>query len=352
MVNYKSIKIGNHIIDKDSEVFIIAELSANHNGSLQVAIDSIKAAKRAGANAIKLQTYTPDTITINSRNQDFRIKEGTIWDGKFLYDLYKEAYTPWEWHPILFEEAKKQGLICFSSPFDFSAIDFLEKIDTPAYKIASFEITDIPLIEYAASKGKPMIISTGIAGIEDIELAIVACRKMNNNQIILLKCTSSYPAPIEEANLLMIPDFVTRFGVFSGLSDHTMGITVPVVATSLGAKVIEKHFIIDRSIGGPDSSFSLDENEFSLMVKTVRVAEKALGSVDYELTEKQKKGRAFSRSLYVVEDVKKGELLSPQNIRSIRPGFGLHPKHYKNVINKKAKTDIKKGNALKWEDIE
>ncbi|QQS49719.1 MAG: pseudaminic acid synthase [Bacteroidota bacterium] len=352
MGNDGSIKIGKHLFERNSRVFIIAELSANHNGSLQVAIDTIKAAKRAGADAIKLQTYTPDTITLNSRNKDFRINEDTIWDGKYLYDLYKEAYTPWDWHPILFEEARKHDLICFSSPFDFSAVDFLESLNTPAYKIASFEITDIPLIEYAASKGKPMIISTGIADIEDIELAIETCRKINNHQIILLKCTSSYPAPIDEANLLMIPDFMKRFGVYAGLSDHTMGITVPIVATSLGAKVIEKHFIIDRSIGGPDSSFSLDEKEFTQMVKAVREAEKAIGIVDYELTQKQKRGRSFSRSLYIVEDIKKGDLFSSQNIRSIRPGFGLHPKHFKDVINKKAKSNIKKGNALKWDDIE
>ena len=280
-------------------VFIAAELSGNHNGSLENAISTIKAAKRAGADAIKLQTYTPDTITIDCDKEDFRIK-GTIWDGKTLYKLYKEAHTPWEWHKTLFDVAREEGLICFSSPFDKTAVDFLEDLNTPAYKIASFEITDIPLIEYVASKGKPVIISTGIAGLEDIELAIDACRRQDNNQIILLKCTSSYPAPIEEANLAMIPDMAKRFGVITGLSDHTLGITVSIAATVLGARVIEKHFILHRSIGGPDASFSLDENEFAVMVNAVREAEMAIGEVDYTLTEKIKTSRVFSRSLYVV----------------------------------------------------
>lgn len=323
-------KIGSFQIGKS--VFVIAELSANHNGSLENALQTIKAAKRSGADAIKLQTYTPDTITINSQKDDFIIKGGTVWDGKNFYELYKEAYTPWEWHEQLFKCAKEEGLICFSSPFDKTAVDFLEELNTPAYKIASFEITDIPLIEYAASKGKPIILSTGIAELEDIELAIDACKRMGNNQIALLKCTSSYPAPIEEANMAMIPEFKKRFGVIPGLSDHTIGSTVPIVATTLGAKIIEKHFIIDRSIGGPDASFSMNEKEFTDMVKAVREAEKALGHVTFELTEKQKKGKDFCRSLYVVQDVKKGEIISEENLKSIRPGFGLHPKYYKELI--------------------
>lgn len=344
-------KIGNFTIDKDSPVFIIAELSANHNGLLEVALETIKAAKRAGADAIKLQTYTADTITIDCKKDDFKIKQGTIWDGKYLYDLYKEAYTPWEWHAELFETAKQEGLICFSSPFDITAVDFLEKLNTPAYKIASFEITDIPLIEYVASKGKPIILSTGIATNEDIELALDACHRMGNTDIALLKCTSSYPAPIEEANMVMIKDLAERFNVITGLSDHTMGATVPVVATCFGAKIIEKHFILDRSIGGPDASFSMDEKEFTAMVKSVREAEKAIGVVDYNLTEKQKKGREFSRSLYVVEDIKAGELITEQNIRSIRPGFGMHPKYYSEVIGKRPSVDIKRGTPLKWNHI-
>ncbi len=343
--------IGNFKISKDGPVFIIAELSANHNGSLDNALATIKAAKRVGADAIKLQTYTADTITIDSKTDDFRLKQGTIWDGKYLYDLYKEAYTPWEWHEQLFKAAEDEGLVCFSSPFDNTAVDLLESLNAPAYKIASFEITDIPLIEYVASKGKPVIISTGIAELEDIQLALDACKRQGNNNIALLKCTSSYPAPVEEANMLMVKDLSERFNVISGLSDHTMGISVPIVATSLGAKIIEKHFILDRAIGGPDASFSLNEEEFFAMVKSVREAEKAIGEVNYNLTDKQKSGREFSRSLYIVNDVKAGEVLTEANIKSIRPGYGMHPKHYKEVIGKKFTKDFPKGTALKRELI-
>lgn len=335
-------QIGKFKIDQKSPVFIIAELSANHNGSLDVAIETIRAAKRAGADCIKLQTYTADTITIDSKKDDFRIG-GTIWEGRYLHDLYQEAYTPWEWHAALFEAAKQEGLICFSSPFDPTSVDLLEELNTPAYKIASFEITDIPLIELVASKGKPVIISTGIAEEADIELALDACRRMGNHDVALLKCTSSYPAPIEEANLIMVQDFARRYGVVSGLSDHTIGSTAPVVATCFGAKIIEKHFILDRSIGGPDASFSMNEEEFSQMVKAVREAEKAIGVVDYSLTEKQRKGKDFSRSLYVVKDIKKGDLISAENVRSVRPGFGLHPKHFKEVLGKPSNSDIEKG---------
>ena len=289
-------KIGKYKIATDSPVFIIAELSANHNGSLETALETVKAAKRAGADCIKLQTYTADTITIDSDKDDFKIK-GTIWEGKNLYKLYQEAYTPWEWHKEIMEVAKNEGLLCFSSPFDKTAVDFLEDLEVPAYKIASFEITDIPLIEYVASKDKPVIISTGIAEKEDIELALDACHRMGNKDIVVLKCTSSYPAPIEEANMIMVKDIAERYGVISGLSDHTLGTTVPVVATAFGAKIIEKHFILNKSVGGPDASFSLDEKEFSEMVKAVREAEKAIGKVDYTLTEKQIKGKDFSRSL-------------------------------------------------------
>lgn len=344
-------KIGSRNIGGDSSVFIIAELSANHNGSLDNALETIKAAKRAGADCIKLQTYTADTMTINSKKDDFRLKQGTLWDDKYFYDLYLEAYTPWEWHKQLFEAAEAEGLICFSSPFDFTAVDLLEDLNTPAYKIASFEITDIPLIEYVASKGKPVIISTGIAEIEDIELALDACKRMGNTDIALLKCTSSYPAPIEEANLIMIKDLADRFGVISGLSDHTMGSTGPVVATVLGAKIIEKHFILDRAIGGPDASFSMNEQEFTDMVKAVREAEKAVGTIDYSLTDKQQKGREFCRSLYVVKDMKAGEEITKENVRSIRPGYGMHPKFYNEIMGTKVKTDISVGTALSWELI-
>jgi pseudaminic acid synthase len=342
-----SIFINNFEISPSSnKVFIIAELSANHNGSLENALAHVKAAKQTGADAIKLQTYTADTITIDAKTDDFRLKQGTIWDGKYLHELYKEAYTPWEWHQQIFDAAKAEGLICFSSPFDFTAVDLLENLSAPAYKIASFEITDIPLIEYTAAKGKPIIISTGIAEEEDIQLAVDACKRMGNHQIILLKCTSSYPAPINEANMIMIPDLAKRFGVMAGLSDHTMGMTVPVVATTLGAKVIEKHFIIDRSIGGPDASFSMNVEEFTAMVKAVREAEQAVGVVDYHLTAKQKSGREFSRSLYIVKDVKAGEKLTKENVRSIRPGYGLHPKYYYEVLEKTFKADHPKGTRL------
>jgi pseudaminic acid synthase len=343
-------KIGNYNIGTNSNVFIIAELSANHNGSLETAIETIKAAKRAGANCIKLQTYTAETITLDSDREDFIIK-GTIWNGQRLFSLYKEAYTPWEWHKKLFEIANEEGLVCFSSPFDKSAVDFLETLDTPAYKIASFEITDIPLIEYVASKNKPIIISTGIAEIEDIELAIEACRRMGNNDIALLKCTSSYPAPINEANLIMIKDFARKFNVVSGLSDHTLGATVPIVATVFGASIIEKHFILDRSIGGPDASFSMNENEFKSMVDSIREAEKSIGNIDYTLTPKQFDGRKFSRSLYVVKDIQEGECVTDDNVKSIRPGFSLHPKYFEKISGKIFKKSKKKGDRIYLDDF-
>jgi len=338
-------KIENIEINNSSAVFIIAELSANHNGSLETAIETIKAAKRAGADCIKLQTYTADTMTIDCDKDDFIIR-GTIWDGQNLHKLYQEAYTPWEWHEELMRVAKEEGLVCFSSPFDKTSVDFLETLNVPAYKIASFEITDLPLIEYVALKGKPIILSTGIAEQADIELALDACIRMGNNDIALLKCTSSYPAPIEEANMCMVKDLAERYNVISGLSDHTMGVTVPIVATCFGAKIIEKHFILDRSIGGPDASFSMNEEEFTAMVKAVREAESAIGKVDYTLTEKQAKGKYFSRSLYLVDDVRAGDLITEDNIRSIRPGFGMHPKYLNDVLGKKFVKDVERGTRL------
>lgn len=326
--------------------FIIAELSANHNGDVNVALETIRAAKRAGADAIKLQTYTADTLTIDCKNEHFQINHGTAWDGEYLYDLYKRAYTPWEWHAEIYKVAKEEGLVCFSSPFDNTAVDFLEKLDSPIYKIASFEIQDIPLIEYAASKGKPMIISTGIAEIEDIELAIETCKKVGNEDITILKCTSAYPADPKDANLMTIPDIKKRFGVKAGLSDHTLGIEGPVVATILGATVIEKHFILDKSIGGPDAHFSLDEKEFTEMVKAVRKAEEMLGKVDYEMTEKKKKSRQFSRSLFIVKDVKAGDKITLENVRSIRPGFGMHPKFLNDLLGKVFQRDFPKGTPM------
>jgi len=325
---------------------IVAELSANHNGKKSIAINTIKAAKRAGADAVKLQTYTADTLTLNCHNDDFKIKQGTLWDGRYFYDLYKEAYTPWEWHEELFHVAREEGLICFSTPFDKTAVDFLEELNNPIYKIASFEITDVNLIEYAAKKMKPMVISTGIATLVDIQLAVDTCRKVGNNDITLLKCTSSYPAPIDEANLMMIPDLAKHFGVKSGLSDHTIGSVSAIVAVTLGAVMIEKHFIIDRSIGGPDAAFSMNEGEFSRMVQDIRCAEKAIGRVDYEPTEKMLSGRVFSRSLYVAEDMKKGEIITEQNVRSVRPGYGLHPKYLKEILGKKVNRDLIKGTRV------
>ena len=329
-----------------NKCFIIAELSANHGGELDIALETIRAAKRAGADAIKIQTYTADTITLNSNKDCFKINQGTHWDGMYLHDLYKEASLPWDWHKEIFRVAKEEGLVCFSSPFDHTAIDFLEELETPIYKIASFEITDIPLIEYAASKQKPMIISTGIAEVSDIELAIETCKKVGNNDITILKCTSAYPADPKDANLLTIPDIKSRFGVKAGLSDHTMGIEGPVVAVALGATVIEKHFILDKSIGGPDAHFSLDEKEFTEMVNAVRKAEEMMGVVDYKMTEKKKKSRQFSRSLFIVKDVKAGEKITKKNVRSIRPGFGMHPKYYNEIIGHTFVKNLKKGTPL------
>lgn len=338
-------KIGSFDFETDG-VFIIAELSANHGGDISIARDTIKAAKELGANAIKLQTYTADTITLDSENEDFVIKGGTLWDNRKLYDLYQEAHLPWEWHEELFEYARNIGIDIFSSPFDKSAVDFLEQFSPSAYKIASFEITDYELIRYAASKGKPVIISTGIATIDEIQDAVDICRNEGNHDIILLKCTSAYPAPLDEANLQTIPNLAETFGVVSGFSDHTLGLIAPVVAVALGAKVIEKHFILDKAIGGADVEFSLDKEEFSNMVKAVRDAEKLLGEVDYSMTEKKNKSRRFSRSLYVSKDIKKGDAFTEANIRSVRPGYGLHPKYLKNVLAEVADKDYAFGERL------
>jgi pseudaminic acid synthase len=343
-------KIGNREIGAGHPVFIIAELSANHNGSLETAVETIRAAKRSGADAIKLQTYTADTITLKCDKDDFKIK-GTLWDGRYLHDLYQEAYTPWEWHQTLFDVAKQEGLLCFSSPFDRSAVDFLENIDCPAYKIASFEITDIPLIEYVASKGKPVIISTGIANLEDIQLAVDTCKKAGNNQIALLKCTSSYPAPVNEANMVMVKKLAHDFNVISGLSDHTMGSTVPIVSVCFGAKIIEKHFILDRTLGGPDAAFSMNEIEFTDMVKAVREAESAIGIESYNLTEKQEAGKVFSRSLYISKDIIAGEILTEDHIKSVRPGMGLHPKYYNEILGKKVKRHLSIGDRIDLKDL-
>ena len=331
--------------------FIIAELSANHNGSLEFAKETIRAAKRAGADAIKLQTYKADTITLDVKESQFKINHGTEWDGRYLYDLYEEAHLPWEWHQELFETAAIEGLICFSSPFDPTAVDLLETLNVPAYKIASYEITDIPLIELVASKGKPIIFSTGIAGEDDIKLAVEACKKQGNDQIIILKCTSAYPTPPEQANLATISEIANRFNVMAGFSDHTLGIVAPVLSVAYGARVIEKHFILDKSDGGVDSHFSLDEREFQEMVDAVRIAEKMTGEANFEITDKMKGQRDFSRSLYVVEDIKKGNLITEFNVRSIRPGYGLHPKYYREILGKKVNTDVMKGTPMSFDFV-
>lgn len=344
-------KIG-HFDLESTHTFIIAELSANHGHSIETAKETIRAAKKAGADAIKLQTYTADTLTLNCTQEDFVVKGGTLWDNKTLHELYQEAYTPWEWHKELFEVAHEEELLCFSTPFDKSAVDFLETLNPPAYKVASFEVTDYELVRYIASKKKPIIISTGIATLQEIEDVVAICKREGNHDIVLLQCTSSYPAPLEGANLLTLPDLCKRFDVIAGFSDHTLGITAPIAAVALGAKVIEKHFILDKSIGGADASFSLDVNEFTQMVNAVRDTEKLLGKPTYNLDENSIKGRQFSRSLYVAKDIQKGEKFSEDNIRSVRPGYGLHPKFLGYVLGKHAKNDLRFGKRLTLEDVE
>lgn len=344
----KRIKIYNNLICKMYSTFIVAEISGNHNGDFDNAVKLIKEAAKAGVDAVKLQTYTADTMTINCNNEYFQIKQGTLWDGRTLYDLYKEAYTPWEWQPKLKKIAEEEGLICFSSPFDKTAVDFLEDMDVSAYKVASFEITDIPLIEYIASKGKPVILATGIATLTNIEEAVNACRRMDNNQIAILKCTSAYPAPFEDINLKTIPNLAETFNTVVGLSDHTLGISVPIAAVALGAKIVEKHFTLCRADGGPDAAFSLEPEELKIMVKSIRETEKALGKVYYALTPKMKKSREFSRSLFVVKNMKKEDTFTAENVRSIRPGFGMSTKYFGNIIGKKANRDILKGTPLDW----
>lgn len=333
-----------------SKTFIIAEMSANHNHHKDVAIDTIRAAKKSGADAIKIQTYTADTITLDCDKPDFVVGPG-LWEGETFYNLYKKAYTPWDWHEDIFRVAREEGLVCFSTPFDKTAVDLLEDLDNPIYKIASFEITDIPLIKYIASKHKPIILSTGIAMEEDILLALDTIRKEGNNDITLLKCTSAYPAPIEDANLLTIPDMKKRFGVKAGLSDHTEGATVPIAAVALGAEVIEKHFIIDKSIGGPDSGFSMEAPEFTYMVDSIRQVEKALGTVCYPTDVNKIKGRGGCRSLYVAENMKAGDVITEKNVRSVRPGFGAHPKYLPEVLGKVANRDLVKGERFSLDMI-
>lgn len=346
----KEIFIGNKKIGINEPAFIIAELSGNHNQSYDRAVKLIEAAKEAGADAVKLQTYTADTITIDCDNEYFQINQGTIWDGTTLHKLYEKAYTPWQWQPKLKKIAEDLGLICFSSPFDLTSIDFLEDMNVPAYKIASFEINDIPFIKKIASKNKPIIISTGIAYMSDIDEAIKACD--DNRQVILLKCASAYPTPYEDINLKTIPNMSETFDCIVGLSDHTLGNEVAIASIALGAKVIEKHMTLSRADGGPDAEFSMEPEEFKHMVECIRNVEKALGKVTYDLTYKQKKSREHSRSLFVVEDIKTGEEFTADNVRSIRPNFGLHTRYYNDIIGKRAKCNIVKGTPVRWDMVE
>lgn len=343
-----TITIGKKRIGTQEKVYIIAELSANHNQDYNQAVELIKAAKDAGADAVKLQTYTPDTLTINCDNKYFTIGKGTIWEGKNLYKLYGEAFTPWEWQPKLKKIANKLGLDLFSTPFDSTAVDFLEKMNIPAYKVASFEIIDIPLIRRIAQTGKPIILSTGMASFSEIDEAVQTIRNEGNDQIALLKCTSSYPALPEEMNLRMIPHMAETLHVVVGLSDHTLGIAAPVAAVALGANIIEKHFTLSRSVPGPDSAFSLEPQEFNAMVNAIRQTEKALGRVDYSISKQEKASKVFRRSLFVVKDMKKGDLFSEDTIRSIRPGYGIPPKYIQSIFGKRAKKDIKKGTPIQW----
>lgn len=328
---------------------IVAELSANHGHELGIALESVRAAKDAGADAIKVQTYTPDTITLNCDNEYFQIKKGTIWDGTTLYKLYEDAYLPWEWHRPIKEEAERLGLIFFSAPFDPTAVDFLEDLGVPIYKIASFEITDIPLMEYVSSKGKPVIISTGIATLAEIEEAVAACRRSGSGNITLLKCTSEYPAKPEEANLRTIPNMRETFGVDVGLSDHTKGTEVAIAAVALGANVIEKHFILRKSIGGPDASFSMEPEEFKTMTRSIRIVESALGSVEYQLLPSAIKSRFLSRSLFAVRDIAAGKVINDSDVKSIRPGYGLPPKYLREVVGSVARVAINRGTPISWD---
>lgn len=334
------------------KTFIVAELSANHGHKLETALESVCAIAETGVDAVKIQTYTADTITLDCDREDFVVGGGTLWDNTKLYDLYKEAYTPWEWHNAIFDEAKKCGLVCFSTPFDNTAVDFLNDLGNPIMKIASFEITDVNLIRYAASKGKPMVISTGVATLEDIELAIKVCHEVGNYDVTLLHCVSAYPAPLESVNLRTMLDMKERFGVKVGLSDHTMGADVALAAVALGAEMIEKHFILDRSIGGPDAAFSMTVEEFKSMVTSIRNVEKSLGVVSYQTDPSQIKGRQFSRSLYVAEDMNEGDVITEKNVRSVRPCYGLHPKYLNDIIGKKVVGNMKKGDRLSLDDIE
>lgn len=341
--------IGSRHIGPGHPVYIIAEMSANHHQDYEQAAALVRAAKEAGADAIKLQTYTADTMTLNLRTPEFRIGAGTIWEGKNLHELYGEAYTPWEWQPKLKELAESLGLDCFSTPFDASAVDFLEAMAVPAHKIASFELVDLPLIRRVAATGKPVIMSTGMGTLEEVGEAVAAFREAGGRELALLKCTSAYPSRAEDMNLLTLPDLAERFGVVAGLSDHTLDLPVPVAAVALGACIIEKHFTLSRNEPGPDSAFSLEPAEFRAMVDAVRTTEKALGRVSYAISTKEEASRIFRRSLFVVEDVRAGQPFDTRNVRCIRPGTGMKPRHLSEVLGGVATRDIPRGTPLAWD---
>jgi pseudaminic acid synthase len=342
-------RINSHAIGGDTPTYIIAEMSANHNHSYEKAVKLIHAAHKAGADAIKLQTYTPETITIDAKGPLFTHTQESLWSNKNLYDLYSEAYTPWDWQPKLKKIADDIGITLFSTPFDPTSVDFLERMNVPAYKIASFEIVDLPLIRYIAEKGKPIILSTGMATLAEIDDAVRTIRETGNDQIALLKCTSAYPAPPEEMNLRTIPHLAEAFGVPVGLSDHTLGIATSVAAVALGACIIEKHFTLSRNDPGPDSAFSLEPSEFKAMVDAVRETEKALGKVCYKVSEHEKASRVFRRSLFAVKDIEAGKEFTEENVRSIRPGYGLPPKYLSVVLGRKAAHCVIKGTPISWD---
>lgn len=348
----KKIKLGNHYIGEDSPAYVIAEMSGNHNMDYNRAVKIIKAAKESGADAIKVQTYTADTITLDCDDPCFQITQGTLWDGRTLHKLYEEAYTPWDWQPKLKKIANDLGLDFFSSPFDFTSVDFLEDMDVPAYKIASFEITDIPLIKKVAALKKPVIISTGIAKLEDIERALEACRSVGNEDVILLKCCSAYPTPYEDINLKTMVSMAETFNCVTGLSDHTMGSTVAGASVALGGKVIEKHLTLARADGGVDSAFSMEPAEFKKMVDDIRIIEKAVGKVTYDLSDKQIREREHARSLFVAKDMKAGDVFTAENLRSVRPGCGLHTMYYEDILGKKITKDAKLGTPMTWDLVE
>jgi N-acetylneuraminate synthase len=341
-------EIAGRPIGNDQEPYIIAEMSANHNGNIETAFRIIEEAKKAGADAVKIQTYTPDTITLNSDLPDFQIKGG-LWDGKTLYELYQWAHTPWEWHKPLFEHARKVGIPIFSSPFDNTAVDLLEDLNAPAYKIASFEAVDLALIRYVAGTGKPMIISTGMANAEEIEDAITAAREGGCKELAILHCVSGYPAPAEDYNLRTIPDMIERFCLVSGLSDHTLDNTTAIASVVLGASIIEKHFTLDRNGGGPDDSFSLEPADLGALCSDSKIAWKALGKVDYGLKSSEQGNVQFRRSLYFVKDMKAGEVITENCVRSVRPGFGLAPKCFDEIVNRTVTKQVNRGTAVTWD---